>query len=143
MDPYGLVFRRGYWYLTGHCHLRSDRRLLRLDRIETAAATTTTFVPPDNFDAPTDVEHALATLPWGWRYEVLPDTTLEEACRRVPAVRGTLDQTGDGVLLRGAGPSYYWTACLLAGLGVPLRVVAPEGLREALRRHVLSLADGL
>jgi predicted DNA-binding transcriptional regulator YafY len=143
LDPYGLVYRRGYWYLTGHCHLRSERRLLRLDRIEAAALTTATFVPPENFDALLDVEHALAAMPWGWQYEVLLDTSLEEARRCVPAVRGSLTQTSEGVLLRGAGSSYYWTACILAGLGLPLKVLAPDGLRDALRRHVLTLVAQL
>jgi predicted DNA-binding transcriptional regulator YafY len=33
VDPYHLVFKDGFWYLLGFCHLREDRRLFRLDRI--------------------------------------------------------------------------------------------------------------
>jgi predicted DNA-binding transcriptional regulator YafY len=139
-DPDGLVYRRGRWYATGWCHLRGGRRLLRLDRLAEAAPTGATFASPPDTDPLQEVERALAAVPWGHAYEVLLETTLEDAHRRVPAVRGTLEATPEGVLLRGAGRSLHWTACILAGLGVPLTVRAPVTLREALRRHVLALA---
>ncbi|HKE17845.1 MAG TPA: WYL domain-containing protein, partial [Kofleriaceae bacterium] len=33
VDPYGLFYREGSWLLVGYCHLRSDVRSFRLDRM--------------------------------------------------------------------------------------------------------------
>src|SRR2546421_9939993 len=33
VDLFGLVYRSGYWYAVGYCHLRTDLRVFRLDRI--------------------------------------------------------------------------------------------------------------
>src|SRR5579883_440019 len=33
-DPYGLSYFLGSWHLVAYCHLRQDRRVFRLDRIE-------------------------------------------------------------------------------------------------------------
>lgn len=34
VDPYSLIFRRHAWYLIGFCHLRSQIRIFRLNRIK-------------------------------------------------------------------------------------------------------------
>lgn len=34
VDPYGLLFRRGFWYVVGHDHDRQAIRSFRVDRIE-------------------------------------------------------------------------------------------------------------
>lgn len=34
VDPYGMLARRGYWYLIGWDHLRKAQRVFRVDRIE-------------------------------------------------------------------------------------------------------------
>jgi proteasome accessory factor B len=39
VDPYGLLFREGWWYLCGHDRTRDARRWYRLDRIDGAVAT--------------------------------------------------------------------------------------------------------
>lgn len=36
VDPHRLSFANGHWYLTGHDHLRAERRNFRLDRLESA-----------------------------------------------------------------------------------------------------------
>ena len=43
IEPYQLVQHAGRWYLVGYCHLRSDWRDLRLDRIETFEETAAVF----------------------------------------------------------------------------------------------------
>jgi predicted DNA-binding transcriptional regulator YafY len=48
VDPYGLVWLSGAWYLTAYCHLRQDRRMFRLSRIEDLQLTARHFqYPPD------------------------------------------------------------------------------------------------
>jgi predicted DNA-binding transcriptional regulator YafY len=136
-DPYGLVYRSRRWYATGYCHLRHERRLLRLDRIVSAALEEATFDPPPDFDPLREVQQALAsaTLPGDWRVEVLLETTLARARRRISPAAGTLEETPDGVILRAGGPTLDGAAAYLAGLGFPFRVLSPAALRDALRRH--------
>jgi len=32
VDPYGVLYRNGGWYMGGYCHLRQGLRAFRLDR---------------------------------------------------------------------------------------------------------------
>ncbi|NCU82036.1 MAG: WYL domain-containing protein, partial [Acidimicrobiia bacterium] len=34
VDPYGMLSRNGFWYIIGFDHLRRDKRVFRVDRIE-------------------------------------------------------------------------------------------------------------
>ncbi|GAA3408920.1 YafY family protein [Paenibacillus hodogayensis] len=49
VNPYGLVNRLYKWYLIGHCHLRDDMRIFRVDRIAAAVLTEHSFVRPESF----------------------------------------------------------------------------------------------
>lgn len=51
IDPYGLVYWKGSWYLVGFCHLRGEIRSFRADRIAGSAPTGGTFVRPAGFVA--------------------------------------------------------------------------------------------
>jgi predicted DNA-binding transcriptional regulator YafY len=51
LDPYGLVNWKGKWYVVGYCHLRSDTRSFRVDRILTLERTHATFQRPEAFSA--------------------------------------------------------------------------------------------
>jgi predicted DNA-binding transcriptional regulator YafY len=48
VDPWGILFRRGHWYVVGHDHDRGDRRSFRVDRIEgdVEAGPAKAFEPP-------------------------------------------------------------------------------------------------
>ncbi|MGH3441798.1 MAG: helix-turn-helix transcriptional regulator [Nitriliruptorales bacterium] len=53
LDPYGLVQRRGNWYLVGRDHSRDDIRAFRLDRIVSgprAEGPPGAFTPPEHVD---------------------------------------------------------------------------------------------
>lgn len=50
IDPYALVFRSGWWYLVGHCHLRKAIRTFRVDRIQTLKILTSSFEYPEDFN---------------------------------------------------------------------------------------------
>src|SRR4030095_14791482 len=58
-DPYGIVFREGYWYTSGYCHLRQDLRTFRIDRITALTINETTFERPPDFDT---LDHVLKSL---------------------------------------------------------------------------------
>ena len=62
LDPYGLLFRRGFWYAVGRDHDRDAIRSFRVDRIEGSVEVVegTSFQRPEGFDP----AQALAEDPW-------------------------------------------------------------------------------
>ncbi|MET8281444.1 YafY family protein [Micromonospora sp. NPDC005174] len=141
LDPYGLVFHAGRWYVTGHDHRRGEVRTFRLDRIATVTPGTATFTVPDDFDAVAWLTRSLAGVPYRHEVEVLLETDLVAARRRIPASVAELTPSGDGVLLRARAESLPGMAALLAGLGCPFTVRHPDALRAAVAEHARLLAD--
>ncbi|HEV2107541.1 MAG TPA: YafY family protein, partial [Thermomicrobiales bacterium] len=143
VDPYGLVYRAGRWYMAGYCHLRTDTRLFRVDRILKAELSEATFTRPANFDCLGFLHHTLATIPEGWEVEVLLKTTLAEAAHSVSPTLALLNEMRDGVLLRCHVSDLDWLARYLVGLPFPLVIRRPPELRAALRRlaeDIMSMA---
>jgi predicted DNA-binding transcriptional regulator YafY len=140
VDPYGIVYLGGRWYVAGYCHLRGDLRTFRLDRVLAVEPRAESFIRPPNFDSLAYVEHALATIPGTWRVEVLLRVNLERARRLVPARLALLEATAEGVVLRVFADDLDWTARLLVGLGCPFEVRHPPELRDALRQLAAEVA---
>ena len=94
VDPLGLTLHDGHWYLLGWCHLRTDERWFRVDRIEWCTDTGITHgrepaaaAPPVEADTAVTVtlsipKHSL------WRVEAYP-------CLEVTDDNSTGDATGD------------------------------------------------
>jgi predicted DNA-binding transcriptional regulator YafY len=145
VDPYGLVFHAGRWYLTGFDHQAGDLRTFRLDRIEAVHAAAApdveeTFEVPAGFDPVGHVTRSLASVPYAHEVEVLLETDLATARARVPASVAELAETGDGVLLRARAERLDGMAQMLAGLGWPFTVRRPDELRAAVGEHAARLA---
>jgi predicted DNA-binding transcriptional regulator YafY len=134
LDPYGIVCREGFWYVVGYCHLRTELRTFRLDRILQVELLDETFQPPVDFDCAAFAAHALASMPAGQRIEVLLKTTLEQVQRWIPAGLAVLEQSQDGVIFRCYADNLDWIAHLLLGLRCPLIIRRPAELCEAMRR---------
>jgi len=141
LDPYGLVYRAGRWYVVGWCHLRGGVRVFRLDRVLAADLRPLTFTPPAGFDSVEYVMHSLANVPSDWTAEVLLEVPMEVARQRVPPVVATLDETEEGVVLRAGTDSLDWLARYLVTIDLPLVVRRPPELRDALRRLADRVAD--
>ncbi|MFE0529202.1 YafY family protein [Micromonospora sp. NBRC 107095] len=141
LDPYGLVFHAGRWYVTGHDHRRGEVRTFRLDRIGAVTPGVATFTVPDGFEAVAWVTRSLAGVPYPHEVEVVLETDLVAARRRIPPSVAELAATTDGVLLRARAESLPGMAALLAGLGCPFTVRRPDALRVAVAEHARRLAD--
>ncbi|HEX8033584.1 MAG TPA: YafY family protein [Ktedonobacterales bacterium] len=139
VDPYGLAYCDGRWYLVGYCHLRGAIRIFRLDRIVQLQAGEERFTRPERFDSLGYAIQAFAAIPDRWLVEVLLETTLEQVYRSVPAQFATLEETQEGVVLRAYDRDLDHTARFLVGLGCPMHVRHPPELSDALRR----LAQGI
>lgn len=138
-DPYGLVYRRAHWYSVGHCHLRRDLRLFRLDRVQQVTAREEFFERPAGFDPLDSVLRALGSIPRRWPVEVVLQTTLEEARRWIPPEVAVLEAESEGLVLRCSTDSLSFLARLLGSIGCPLVVRHPPELKAALREYALAL----
>jgi len=143
LDPYGVVQRRGAWYLVGRDHGRDALRAFRLDR---CLATPTTVGEPGAFDAPAALDLAAAVSG-----QQLPGVHVELAVS--PAARWAVELRGG----RATGRTHRGWAVLaidglhpvrdrafLLGLGVEVIVLAPAPLRaelEAAYRAVVAVHD--
>jgi len=66
IDPYGLVFYDGLWFVYAYCHLREDYRLFATDRIKELEILKTGFLKPEGFSLRERLSHC-----WGiWEGEV-------------------------------------------------------------------------
>ncbi|MFI7135794.1 helix-turn-helix transcriptional regulator [Nonomuraea sp. NPDC050153] len=139
IDPYGVVFHTGRWYLVGHDHLREDLRTFRIDRIASITPRPQAFTTPDGFDP---VAHLTATLAQGryrWQVEVTIHGPLDEIARRLPHTAVTLTAQPVGVLMQAQAERLDGMAHLLASLQWPFTIHSPDELRQALK----NLADQL
>jgi predicted DNA-binding transcriptional regulator YafY len=135
VDPYGVAFQSGEWYVVAWDHLRQALRSFRLDRVLAAEVTREAFEKPAGFDAVAHIQDTLASLPYPWFAEVILELPLTEAKRRVPRSLGIVTATPDGVLLRLGADDLNWAARYLSGLGCSFTVVSPPELRPALLRQ--------
>jgi predicted DNA-binding transcriptional regulator YafY len=133
LDPYGVVFHAGRWYVTGHDHLRGTLRTFRIDRIKSVLPRPRTFTVPGGFDPVAQVASSLARAPYRWEVEVLIDGPLDEVARRLPKTVAALTPCQDGVVMVARAERLDGMARLLASLEWPFTIRRPDELRDALR----------
>jgi proteasome accessory factor C len=145
VDPYLVFASMGHWYTSGYCHLVSDRRMFRLDRIKSLELSDATFeMPPDGADelppplvydpAPDDmvVQIRVAEHIAVWLSEYLP----VESQKQLSSKRREL------VFRTSAFP---WLEKLLLRFGEDVEVLEPAELRDRIRQkatRVLALYEG-
>ncbi|WP_345598624.1 YafY family protein [Thermocatellispora tengchongensis] len=147
LDPYGMVFHAGRWYVTGRDHRRGEVRTFRVDRVESVEPGEEEFAEPEEFDPVRQVVSGLAAVPYAHRVEVVLHAELEEVRRRVPPSVAALDPVPGGVLMSTRAEHLAGMAQMLAGLGWPFTIREPDALREEVRalagRLLRSAGDGL
>ncbi|MFF7603208.1 helix-turn-helix transcriptional regulator [Streptomyces mirabilis] len=140
IDPYGVVFHTGRWYLVGHDHLRDDLRTFRIDRIASVTPRPQTFATPDGFDPVAHLTATLAQGPYRWQVEVTIHGPLDEIARRLPRTAVTLTAQPIGVLMQARAERLDGMAHLLASLEWPFTIHSPDELRQALKDLAGQLA---
>jgi predicted DNA-binding transcriptional regulator YafY len=140
LEPYGLVFHSGRWYVTGLDSLRGEVRTFRLDRIAAADLREGTFEVPADFDPVSRVLSGLADVAYPFEASVLLlNTTVAEVRATLPASVATLTETDRGVRLLLRANRLAWMAGVLAWLGCDFEIEYPDELRT----EVTRLADRL
>ncbi|MGO4377952.1 helix-turn-helix transcriptional regulator [Pseudoduganella sp. RAF53_2] len=139
VDPYGLAYYTGFWYLVAHCHLRRGLRTFRLDRVLEARALAQHFERPANFDALAHLRRTIAALPRKFPATVLLKTDLQRAQSVLPDWIGLLEQTPNGVLLHNQSDELEWFARQLAALPFGFEIIGPPELCAVLAQHARQL----
>lgn len=134
-DPYGLVFVTGHWYMVAHCHLRSDIRNFRLDRIERPAMLPRLFTRRADFE----IAH-VSRSERNVVVRVLFDASIARWVREDPLFYIESEQeTNDGLLVtlhvRHERDVVQW----LLGWGARARVLEPTSLAQRLRAEAEAL----
>ncbi len=143
-DPYGLVYRTGYWYVVGHCHLRNDLRTFRLDRIQTAIIQTKSFTRPADFDVLGFVLKSISQTPGKWFIEVILETTLAEAQKNISPALALLEEVPTGVRFCCYTDNLSWIAGRLVSLPYDFTIHQPDELRTELlqfAQRITSMAQ--
>ena len=141
VDVYGLAYRGGGWYAVGHCHLRRDLRIFRLDRVFAVEALPASFGRPEGFDVLAYLKTAIAALPRAYAVEVMLDTDLANARRSVFVEMGVPEATPRGVLLKVQADDLEWVARELARLPFGFRIIKPVALKRALEQRARELLE--
>lgn len=133
IDPYGVVFHAGRWYVVGHDHLRDSLRTFRIDRITAVTSRAGGFTAPDGFDPVAHLTSTLAQAPYPWQVEVTIHGPLDQIARRLPGSTVALTAQPTGVLMHARAERLDGMAHLLASLEWPFTIHQPEELRQAIR----------
>ncbi len=89
VDPWGILFRRGHWYVVGHDRDRGEQRSFRVDRVDDQVEAGS----PGAFDPPARLEPGALLRDEPWRYgeeEVVAARVLVDGSQAAPVV----DQVG-------------------------------------------------
>lgn len=154
IEPYRLVPAVGRWYLVArdvdrvpgpaaeHADPPDDGwRTLRVDRITRAGPTAQRVTFTDPPDAVRAVSTALGVGPYRYRARIRFHAPYEEVAALVPASVGILDADGDDACLLTTGADDLgWLTGRLAATGLPLTVLGPEELVDAVRQAAARLA---
>ncbi|MFD8496412.1 helix-turn-helix transcriptional regulator [Amycolatopsis sp. NPDC059657] len=141
VDPYRLVFTGNRWYFVARDVDRGVWRTFRADRVVRAEPTGQVM----RVDDPPDAARFVAeTLTGGYPlYAVVRvHVPFEQAMRAVPPPQGVHRPDGpDATIVELGGADAETLARRLVGLAVPLTVLGPAEVREAVRRRALALAE--
>lgn len=142
VDPYRLVHTGRRWYFVARDVSRAQWRTFRADRVDRLQPT---GHPADLTDPPDPallVSRNIANGLYPLSATIRLPLPLHQALRLIPATVGTHRPDGpDATLVDIGGPDPDGLARYLLGLATPLRVLAPESVRQALMRRTRELLD--
>jgi len=135
VNPYGLTFRFGAWYVIGYCHLRQDVRTFGVDRIRAIRTVNDHFKYPKDFDLEEYLER-------GWQLQA--DASQEHVvlrfdksiaawivgCKFHPHQKISMERDGSvlfEVTVAGVDEIKHW----ILSYGDKVEVLGPESLRAS------------
>lgn len=148
IDPYAVFPYGKSWHVVGHCHLRDDLRVFKIDRVRSVSHSGLAFSPPEEFDLGT-------YLSSGWGLMRGLDTPVEDVVLvfRPPSARWVaeeqwhpsqrIEQLGDDairftVTIQVTPEFQRW----VYHYGRDVEVVEPTHLRDWIRGEALAVLEG-
>ncbi len=145
VDPWGILFRRGHWYVLGHDHDRGDRRSFRVDRIEGDVE----IAPAQTFEPPANLKPGALLRDEPWRYgdeEIVSARVAVDAMQAAAVVEqvgedAVVERRDDGsVVVQLSVTNTEAFRSFVLGLLDAAEVVAPPELRDEMRAWLEELA---
>ena len=141
VEPLGVVFYGGQWYLIAWCRLRDDLRHFRVDRIQTAQLRAEGIKPRDGFSLSRHIEE------YAKKGDTFPATVWiskaaqERATRESFATLAARRQRDGGTEFSMLTWSYDWLARWILSFGGQAVAVEPADLRERVAELATAVAQ--
>ena len=133
VEPYGLAFKWGQWYLAGFCRLRNEMRTFRVDRIKQVERLDERFTMPGNFDAREYLERAMR-YESAYRIVVQMDRHVADSVKEWDSNWLEITDQEDGsVIVQFGSANLEWAAGWVLSYGAAARVLEPPELVEQVR----------
>ncbi|MCA9737928.1 MAG: WYL domain-containing protein [Gemmatimonadota bacterium] len=143
IHPYALTHAGGSWYVVGHCTIRAQPRVFRLDRIVAAAPTSDSFEVPPDFDPHDWVEEGRVFRP-GQEIEV-PVRYSARVARWVREWAGShghsWEEDGEALVLRHRVADPHWAVRHALLYGAEAEILGPPDVRALVLDTLERLAD--
>ena len=152
LDPYGLYFEQGAWYVVGHCHLRDEIRSFRVSRIESEVSRARTGGMAPDFERPPDfrIDDYSTSRPWEFEDGAEQEARVYFSPHIAWQVERELggiyafeaDEDGGGVLRMSVRNEDAFLAWVLS-FADDAEVLSPPRLRERMRERLEGMLEGL
>ncbi|AZK95625.1 MULTISPECIES: helix-turn-helix transcriptional regulator [Streptomyces] len=142
VDPYRLVHTGIRWYFVARDVARDQWRTFRADRVLRIRPTGQPAELVDPPDPALLVSRGIASVVYPLYGRIRLPHPMDRALRLVPPTIGTHHPDGpDATIVEIGANDADQLARYLLGLGTPLRVLSPDGVREALLRRTRELFE--
>ena len=140
VDAYALVYRSGWWYFVGYCHLRQAMRTFRVDRIREIRLLSKTFQMPEGFDVQAYLDATFRDQPVVRGSLRFTPEAAHLAIGNLPGLE-SLQENPDGSLdIVLAAPDLHWLASMVISFATWVTVLDPPELRSLVREWALETA---
>lgn len=141
VEPLGVVFHNGAWYLVGWCRLRDGLRQFKLERLGELVVTSERFSPRPDFSLDRYLNDAMPTEKMLtariWFRVFAFDRARRESFNELTEVV----ERDDGFEATVRTFSLQWLARWILTFGDGARAVAPEELRECVVQEARQILD--
>ena len=141
IDPFALVFRAGWWYLVGYCHLRNAPRTFRVDRIQKLSVLEKSFEAPADFNIHAYLENEFKNQPSiRAKLRFIPEAA--HMVKANPSMWETVTENSDGSMdVTLTAPDLPWLASMALSFAHWTRVLEPQELQVMIREWAQATAD--
>ena len=143
VDPYRLVHTGHRWYFVARDVAKGEWRTFRADRVAQIQSTGQVVEIVDPPDPALLVSQGLSKGVYAHYMTIRLPLPMDRALQLVPPAIGTHQPEGpDATIIEIGGPDADSLARYLLGLSVPLQVLSPDDVRQALLRRTRALFEG-